>query len=118
MKKEFHLSLSSMFVMFFLFLALPVELVLAVNSKVTRHATSADFLKGEADGVVIGSQGTLGLGQAAAVLAEKFDDVWSINSIVVNAGVVYLGTSPNGSIYKYSLGKLEKIYPLKSGSTK
>ena len=114
MKKEFHLSFGTMFVVFFLFLALPVELVLAVNSKVTRHANSADFMKGEPNGVVIGSQGTLGLGQAATVLAEKFDDVWSINSIVVNAGVVYLGTSPNGSIYKYSLGKLEKIYPLKS----
>ncbi|MFB0524115.1 MAG: hypothetical protein ACETVZ_01155, partial [Phycisphaerae bacterium] len=84
----------------------------AVSSKITRHTTSADLLKGETSGVVIGSRGTIQLGRASEVLVEKFEDVWSINSIVVSGGTVYVGTSPNGGIYKYSLGKLTKIYPL------
>jgi len=84
----------------------------AVSSKITRQASSADFLKGETHDVVIGSRGTIGLGRGSEVLVEKFEDVWSINSIVVSGGMVYLGSSPNGGIYKYSLGKLTKIYPL------
>jgi len=84
----------------------------AVSSKITRHATSSDLLKGETHDVVIGSRGTIQLGRASEVLVEKFEDVWSINSIVVSGGMVYLGSSPNGGIYKYSLGKLTKIYPL------
>jgi hypothetical protein len=47
-------------------------------------------------------------------MVEEFEDVWSVNSIVVSGGTVYIGTSPNGGIYKYSLGKLTKIYPEKS----
>jgi hypothetical protein len=86
----------------------------AVGSKVTRHASSADLLKGRSIKVVIGSRGTIQLGRAAEPLIKEFkdfDDVWSINSIVVSAGTVYFGTSPNGGIYKYSLNKLTKIYP-------
>ncbi len=84
----------------------------AVSSKITRQATSADLLKGQTKDVVIGSRGTIQLGRAAEVLVEEFEDVWSLNSIVVSGGTVYIGTSPNGGIYKYSLGKLTKIYPL------
>jgi hypothetical protein len=87
---------------------------LAVSSKVTRHASSADLLKGRSEKVVIGSRGTIQLGRAAEPLIKDFkgfDDVWSINSIVVSGGTVYFGTSPNGGIYKYSLNKLTKIYP-------
>ncbi len=87
---------------------------LAVNSKVTRHSTIADFQKGKTQDVVVGSQGTLQLGRASEVLCEKFEDVWSINCIVVNDGSVFLGTSPNGAVYKYNMGKLTKIYPLDS----
>jgi len=88
---------------------------LAVNSKVTRHTSSADLLKGQTEEVVISSRGTIQLGRAAAAPVEEFEDfgdVWSINSIVVSGGTVYFGTSPNGGIYKYSLNKLTKIYPL------
>jgi outer membrane protein assembly factor BamB len=86
----------------------------AVNSKVTRHDSSSDMLKGEMEKVVIGSRGTIQLGRAAKLLIdeqEDFSDVWSINSIVVSGGTVYFGTSPNGGIYKYSLNKITKIYP-------
>lgn len=83
----------------------------AVNSKITRHASSADLLKGQVKDVVISSRGTMQLGRAAEVVTDEFKDVWSINSIVASGGTIYIGTSPNGGIYKYSLGKLTKIYP-------
>jgi len=85
---------------------------LAVSSKITRHTSSSDLLKGQAEGVVVSSRGTIELGQAAEVLIKEFEgfkDVWSVNTIVVSGGTVYFGTSPNGGIYKYSLNKLTKI---------
>ncbi|HUT28592.1 MAG TPA: hypothetical protein VMX13_02285 [Sedimentisphaerales bacterium] len=85
-----------------------------VTSKITRQRSSADMLKGKVKDVVVGSQGTLRLGTAWETPVEEFEDVWSINSIVVIGGTVYIGTSPNGGIFEYSLGKLTKIYPLQS----
>jgi outer membrane protein assembly factor BamB len=86
----------------------------SVTSKVTRQSTGVELLKGQTDNVVISSRGTIQLGRAAKVLVEEFDDVWSVNCITISGGTVYLGTSPNGNIYKYSLGKLTKMYPLES----
>jgi hypothetical protein len=86
----------------------------AVSSKITRQATGPDMLKGQAKDVVISSRGTIQLGRAAEAVVEEFKDVWSVNSIVVSGGTIYIGTSPNGGIYKYSLGKLTKIYPPES----
>src|SRR4030042_2963759 len=86
----------------------------AVSTKITRHASGADFLKGKTENVVIDFQGTIQLGRALQVLVDKFENVWSINSIVISGGTVYIGTSPNGGIYKYGLGELTKIYPLQS----
>lgn len=94
---------------------------LAVSSKVTRHESGSDLLKGKTKDVVIGSRGTIQLGRAAEVLIEDFEgfeDVWSINSVVVSGGTIYFGTSPNGGIYKYSLNQLKKIYPVESDSAK
>ncbi len=85
-----------------------------VTTKITRHSSSSDLLKGQTEKVVIGSRGTIELGLAAEVLVEQFENVWSINSIVASGGAIYVGTSPNGGIYKYSLGKLTKIYPAAS----
>jgi hypothetical protein len=102
----------------------------AVNSKVTRHNSSAELLKGKTEDVVIDSRGTIQLGRAAQELIgsesrctsgsplNSDGDVWSINSIVVSGGTVYLGTSPNGGIYKYSLDKLTKIYPIETNPQK
>jgi hypothetical protein len=92
----------------------PDCLCLAVTSKVTRHNSSADLSAGKTKDVVVGSKGTLELGRASEVLVDKFDDVWSINSIITNGGTIFIGTSPNGGLYEYSLGKLTKIYPPKS----
>jgi len=89
----------------------------AVSSKITRHKSGPDLLKGRTKDVVIGSRGTIQLGRAAEVLIEDFEGfegVWSINSIVVSGGTIYFGTSPNGGIYKYSLNQLKKIYPVES----
>jgi hypothetical protein len=91
---------------------------LGVTSKITRHNNGAEFASGETKDVVIGSKGTIQLGRAAEVIVEKFEDVWSINSIAVKDGTVFVGTSPNGDIYEYSLGKLNKIYPVESKQTK
>ncbi len=115
MRDKFHLNCRLTF-------AVLVCLVLssacsAVSSKITRHTSSSDLLKGQAEGTVIGSRGTIQLGRAAEELIEEFEgfeDVWSINSIIVSGGTVYFGTSPNGGIYKYSLSRLTKIYPAES----
>ncbi|MHC4572594.1 MAG: hypothetical protein ACYS76_00435 [Planctomycetota bacterium] len=97
-----------------LLLGLSVKPGLAVTSKITSHSSRADLSKGQAKNVVIGSQGTLQLGRAWETPVEEFEDVWSINSIVVSGGTVFAGTSPNGGIFKYSLGKLTKMHPAKS----
>ncbi len=99
---------------FLLLLCLTGSAALAVTSKVTRHSTADDFLKGQVCDIVVGSRGTLQLGRAAEPLIEEFADVWSINSVVASGGTIYMGTSPNGGIYKLSLGQLTKIYPLES----
>jgi len=114
-----HLRLSSFTLWFCVFsfsllFYLPASSCLAVSSKITRHSSSSDLLKGTTVDVVVGSQGTIQLGRAAETLVKKFKDVWSINSIVVSGGTVFVGTSPNGGVYEYSLDELTKIYPLES----
>lgn len=85
----------------------------AVTSKITRHNSSQEFQKGEANDVVIGSRGTIQLGRRAEILVKQFDDVWSINSIVSIGDTVYVGTSPNGGVYSFAASGLKKIYAAK-----
>jgi outer membrane protein assembly factor BamB len=82
----------------------------AVTSKVTYQNTAEELLKGKTENIVIGSKGTLQLGHKWERLTKDFNDVWSINSIVPSGGKIYIGTSPNGGIYRYSLGKVEQVY--------
>jgi len=111
----------------FLLAALAGPVCLAVTSKISRHSSAADLLKGQTKDVVIDSKGTLQLGRAAELLVEEFEGIgekpdtkktasqpWSINSIVISGGTIFVGTSPNGGIYRYALGKLTKIYPPES----
>lgn len=84
---------------------------LAVSSRVTRQSSSDDLVKGVTDNVVISSKGAITLGRVYEQLAEEFEDVWSVNCIALNGSTVFVGTSPNGGIYKYSLCKLTKIWP-------
>jgi len=90
-----------------------IEPCLAVTSKIVRHDSSVELIAGEAEDVIISSQGTLGLGRASETIVDDFDEeVWSINSIVLSGGAVYVGTSPNGGIYKCHLGQVRRIYPV------
>ncbi len=86
---------------------------LAVTSKINYHTNSSDFIKGETENIVVSSKGNIKLGLAAKALTEDFENVWSINSVVQSGGDVFIGTSPNGGVYKYSLGKLTEIYSAK-----
>ena len=88
----------------------------AVTSKIVRFSTSADFAKGTTEDTIVGSEGTIQLGKAWEKFLDQFEDAWSINSVVVNGGKIYIGTSPNGAIFKYSLGQLTKIYPTDQNS--
>ncbi|MFA5291543.1 MAG: hypothetical protein WC496_00760 [Phycisphaerae bacterium] len=84
----------------------------AVTSKIIRQKTIDDFSKGKIQNTVISSRGTISLAAASQTLAADFNDVWTINSIVCkDDGSVYIGTSPNGQIYKYKDGKTVCIYP-------
>lgn len=86
----------------------------AVTSTITRQKTAGAFLKGVTDEAVIGSEGTISLSRKSEEidLGELLDNVWMINTIVSDCqGDVYLGTSPNGDIIKYSKGKARRIYP-------
>ena len=90
----------------------------AVTSKITRHRSAADLLKGETEKTVIDSEGTIKLAREAVEIdyPRLLKDVWIINTIVADsAGTIYLGTSPNGDIIKYADGKATRIYPVKSG---
>ena len=89
----------------------------AVTSKITRHNSAADLLKGEIAGTVIDSEGTIKLAREATEIdcGRLLKDVWIINTIVTdNTGAIYLGTSPNGDIIKYADGRESKLYPLES----
>ncbi|MBN2131834.1 MAG: hypothetical protein JW741_20205, partial [Sedimentisphaerales bacterium] len=97
--------------LFVLAATLPAVPARAVTSKITRQSSSKDLGEGQTDNVVVASRGRIQLGRAAKVLTSEFKDVWSINSIAVSGGTIYLGTSPNGAIYKYGLGQVTKLYP-------
>ena len=107
-------KMQSKYVFAIMFLVcLSVSFCSAVTSRVTRHNSSQEFQKGEANDVVIGSRGTIQLGRRAEVIVKQFDDVWSINSIVSIGDTVYVGTSPNGGVYSFGAGGLKKIYAAK-----
>jgi hypothetical protein len=94
---------------------------MAVTSKITRHSSSTELSKGKTENTIINSRGSIQLGLAAEKVITKFDDfadAWSINTIVVSGGSIYFGTSPNGCVYKYSLNKLTKMYPLEKADSK
>ncbi len=90
-----------------------VSMCSAVTSKMVRHKTAADLIQGEVDNVIVSSKPTIQLGREAEVLTDDFNDVWVINTIIAaDDGTIYMGTSPNGNIFRYKGGKLTEIYPL------
>jgi hypothetical protein len=85
---------------------------MAVSSKVINHTSREDFTAKDAqtENVIINSYGEISLSRKIQTLADDFNDSWVINSLAIDKnGVIYLGTSPNGAIYKYD-GKISKIY--------
>jgi len=84
---------------------------LAVNSQIIRQSSSEDLIKGTTENVIVSSHGTITLGRVCEQLASDFKDVWSVNCIALSGSTVFVGTSPNGGIYKYSLGEVTKLYP-------
>jgi sugar lactone lactonase YvrE len=84
----------------------------AVNSKIIKHKTLEDFQNGKTQNTIISSHGTISLSSATELLAKDFNDAWTINSIVSKDDkTIYIGTSPNGKIFKYDNGKISCIYP-------
>ncbi|MGA2915738.1 MAG: hypothetical protein ABSE89_06900 [Sedimentisphaerales bacterium] len=85
----------------------------AVTSKIVRQKSMDDFSKGKTQDTVINSRGNITLAAATQLLSEDFNDVWVINSIVrARDGSIYIGTSPDGKIFRFKDGKTECIYPL------
>ncbi len=84
----------------------------AIQSKLIQHESFQDFTKEHAqtENTVVTSDGKIHLSWDVQTLAEKFGSSWVINTMVIDKnGIIYLGTSPNGEIYKYD-NKLEMIY--------
>jgi hypothetical protein len=95
--------------------------LLAVTSQVTRHSTAADFLKGKTENTVIDSRCTIQLARQASEIKcpRLLKNVWAINTIIADdTGTVYIGTSPNGKIFKYEQDKPELIYPAQENNSK
>ena len=92
----------------------------AVTSKITKHKSIDDFSKGKTQDTVINSRGNIMLAGATELLAaEDFNNVWVINSILrADDGSIYVGTSPDGKIYRYKDGKTTCIYQLEKQQTK
>ncbi len=87
----------------------------AVTSKTVKHKSLEDFQNGKMENTIISSHGTISLSCATQLLAGDFNDVWTINSIVCqNEKTIFIGTSPNGKIFKYDNGKVTCIYPQKN----
>ncbi len=93
---------------------------MAVTSKITRHSSAADLLKGETENLIIDSHGTIQLGREYKKLKIRalLENSWTINTIVEDStGTLYLGTSPNGNIIRYTEDASEIIYPVQQETT-
>ena len=90
----------------------------AVTSKIIKQKSMDDFTAGKTQDTVINSRGNITLAAATETLAEDFNDTWLINSIVKSPdGSIYLGTSPNGRIFRYKDGKTVCIWPVQQKQT-
>jgi len=83
----------------------------AVTSKIVKHRTIDDFTNGKTESTIITSRGTISLAQATQTLADDFNDAWTINSVAAKDDTMFIGTSPNGKIFKYKDNKIICIYP-------
>jgi hypothetical protein len=87
----------------------------AVTSEVTKHSTAAEFLKGKTDQTQVDSEGTIRLARQSMTIdfGKLLEKAWAIHSMAVGPdGSVFVGTSPNGQIFRVLKGKAEQIYPI------
>jgi hypothetical protein len=116
MNKKAFLCLTAVLIIGFVGTA-PLE---AVTSVITRHSKSEHFLKGKLDNLMVDSDGNLRLARRADVLLkpETLVGVWTINTLLAepDGSALYIGTSPNGTLFKYTKGKTEVLYPTDSPS--
>lgn len=99
---------------FFLSMAI-LPACFGVTSVITKHNSSADFLKGQTDKIVVDSAGTLRLAPETITVdcGSLLSDAWSIHTMYLDReGVLYLGTGPNAKVIRYLNGKAEQVYPL------
>ena len=89
-------------ILFSLFLTLIVsQSALAVNPAVRRFSSYQDFLKGEADGIAVSSDGRLMLGPGYTTVLET-DEPFIYSSAATAEGTVYLGTGNGGKVFRVS----------------
>ncbi len=90
--------------------------IMAVTSKINRFGAAADLIKGQTNDTIIDSNGSIQLANKSQIIEarENFGDVWLVNSLVVlNDDTVYVGTSPNGKIFRVKGSEMTQIYPVK-----
>ena len=90
----------------------------AVTSVITRHITSADFLKGDVENIVIDSAGALRLARRTTTIdcGELLKDVWAVNCMLADSRqALYLGTGPNGKVLRILNDQAVQVYPRQSG---
>lgn len=113
MKPTGLISLTTAALAGWLLLSSPLE---AVTSVLTRHSKSEHFLQGKLDNLMVDSDGNLRLARRAEILLtpQTLIGVWTINTILAepDGSAMYLGTSPNGTIFKYARGQTEVLYPV------
>ena len=90
----------------------------AITSVITRHNSGPDFIKGDADNIVIDSTGTLRLAQRTTHIdcGDLLKDVWTVNCLQADArGALFAGTSPNGAVIRILNDKAMQVYPTLRG---
>ncbi len=88
--------------------------VFGVTSKIVRFNSAAELLKGQSDDVIVDSEGTIRLARQSEHYALPYTgtEVWTVNTILSSPdGSVYMGTSPNGDIFRFDGTAIKRIYP-------
>ena len=104
-------------------IVLPVLLSVAapaVTSVITRHNTGVDLLKGDTENVIIDSNGTLRLARRTVSIdcGDLLKNVWAVNCLLVDTRkALYLGTSPDGKVFRVLNDQAVQVYPAPTAET-
>lgn len=89
-------------------------MLFAASSALITHSAGSDFAKGKIDRVVIDSNGTIRLAYQTDELVsrEQFQDVWAVYcALATAADTVYVGTGPNGTVFKITGTEVQTLWP-------